>query len=304
MKRIYAQRCGSNVVHLLTDDVAGKRTVCGRKVSPGRWGVYEGRATGFAAQGVALCLDCDRMRGADTVRLARTVPKLCSACDPNAMRMALCPCGNAHIVALDTSPFETFSLLSSPPQPPQKAGDPHPMNQEIKAALARASTLPPSADPIDLEFESLFRGPQTLGTVGAALATCPHPMRCQVDGRVARDGQTEEIVWCAACGAMAIGHLATGIGPQWERCALVQQLTSEQFGELGAVSAGLQGAIHSTQAKGASATRRPPSAEWRMLENALRALAALTLFREMKGVQYAQRLLAIREQFEASPVSS
>lgn len=112
------------------------------------------------------------------------------------------------------------------------------MNQEIKAAIERTSTLPPAPDSLDPDFDKLLEGPHTLATLGAALSCCPHPDRCVVDARVVRDGRTDEIAWCAACGAMAIAveHRRW----HWERPAIVQQYTADHFAELDRIEHVLQ----------------------------------------------------------------
>jgi hypothetical protein len=62
MKRVYAQRTGSPTVHYWLKDHRGERTRCGRKVTPGRWGIYEGHQ---AIRRPDLCADCERYEQSD-----------------------------------------------------------------------------------------------------------------------------------------------------------------------------------------------------------------------------------------------
>jgi len=177
------------------------------------------------------------------------------------------------------------------------------MNQEIKAAIARISTMPPAVDAnLDPDFEKLLEGPHTLATLGAALSSCPHPARCVVDGRIERDGQVDHVAWCAACGAMAIGIASDVVdgfrSSCWERPAIVQQYTPDQFVELERIEHVVRLAAEGCKQAGDKANphdeKNNAYAEFRELENALRTLVTLSLFAEMKRAGHARNVLAMR----------
>jgi hypothetical protein len=164
------------------------------------------------------------------------------------------------------------------------------MNQEIRAAVARSSTLPPGGAEDAEFFDTLLAGPHTLATLGAALATCPHPARCQVDGQVSRDGQSEALVWCAACGAMALGD---GLAP-WQRPVLVLELKGAEFEAL-AEAKQTMGQALLIAALDDSGGPHSLAIDREVLEGAIRDVLTLTLFREIKRIDGARKVLALRE---------
>jgi len=79
--------------------------------------------------------------------------------------------------------------------------------------------------PIPLTLEPL--APRSLGTLAAALVTCPHPETSLVDAAV--DPRPGAMRWCAACGALRTGDSA---GAPWQPPSLTSAFSRKAFEDL------------------------------------------------------------------------
>lgn len=165
------------------------------------------------------------------------------------------------------------------------------MNQELKDAISRASTLPPShAD--DDDFAKVLAEPRTLATLVAAFSNCPHPVRCRVAATAVIGTIEDEIVWCSCCGAMAV---KTGASDEtyWQAPAISLLIEPAQLEELEQIErivrlSGQAAADLGDKAEG-NADRADVVAGCRELENALRTLVTLGLFSSVQRAKQAAR---------------
>lgn len=178
------------------------------------------------------------------------------------------------------------------------------MNQEIKNAV-RNSSLPPATAPAN-DFEALLIEPRTIATLGAAIATCPHPAGpTQVDAEVQKDGKADTIRWCSCCGAIGVDFAdptpenPSKLGTYWERPSLVQLVTFGQLNEVARVRTILDLMVASTRELGDQAQRGQDPADivagCRELETAVHTLVSLAIFAEIRRTKRAREDLAGRE---------
>jgi hypothetical protein len=79
--------------------------------------------------------------------------------------------------------------------------------------------IPPSEEPL---------APRSLGTLAAALVTCPHPERSLVDAAVDPRPGAGAMRWCAACGALCTQDAAA----PWQVPSLASAFSRKAFEEL------------------------------------------------------------------------
>ena len=71
--------------------------------------------------------------------------------------------------------------------------------------------------------------PRSLGTLAAALVTCPHPETSLVDAAVDPRPGAGAMRWCAACGALRTGGSA---GAAWQPPSLASAFSRKAFEDL------------------------------------------------------------------------
>jgi len=81
--------------------------------------------------------------------------------------------------------------------------------------------------PIPVTLEPL--APRSLGTLAAALVTCPHPEGSHVDPALGPGPGATATRWCAACGALRTEGSA---GAAWQPPSLTSAVTRKAFEDL------------------------------------------------------------------------
>lgn len=127
-----------------------------------------------------------------------------------------------------------------------------------------------------------LRDPHTLGTVALALATCPHPEKSQV--RTAAASQAPSPVWCAACGALRLG----GVASRWQMATLPSLLTRKRFEDLVVLLHGIRQLT--LLARSQTSTRAPGSRDdaiFRRVRASLLELARLPIVQGLDRLEAA-----------------
>ena len=128
------------------------------------------------------------------------------------------------------------------------------------------------------------RGPRSLATLAAALATCGHPEESHV--RVPVDPAAEDAVaiWCAACGAL-LPHCS----PFWQPPSLASRLTRKPFEEVVLLLHAIVQLTQLARAQGSQAATASSSAPivFRHLRASLSELARLPVVRDVDRLEEA-----------------
>jgi hypothetical protein len=146
--------------------------------------------------------------------------------------------------------------------------------------------------PIPLTLEPL--APRSLGTLAAALVTCPHPETSLVDAAVDPRPGADAVRWCAACGALRRGGSA---GAGWQPPSLASAFSRKAFEDLVLLLHAVVQLAQLARAHTPAAAAGSPAHTF--LRNVSRSLSELSRLPVVRDVDRLEEALA---QMPKSPV--
>jgi hypothetical protein len=146
--------------------------------------------------------------------------------------------------------------------------------------------------PIPLTLEPL--APRSLGTLAAALVTCPHPETSLVDAALDPRPGAGAMRWCAACGALRTGGSA---GAAWQPPSLASAFSRKAFEDLVLLLHAVVQLAQLARAHAPAGSAGSPAHTF--LRNVSRSLSELSRLPAVRDVDRLEEALA---QMPKSPV--